>query len=293
MILLTLFFLVLLLIFPKFVSDAVADTLFICLKDIIPTLFPFSVISGLLVRLSGNISFPPLLLSARLFNISEKSVWALISGLLCGYPIGGRLALMLYEAGEITEAEKDRLLIFANLPGPGFIIGLVGASLLGNIKAGAVIYLSLVAVSLIFGLATRKKSKATKIIPVHKKEKKPFLLLLLKSITEATQSVITICGVICFFSAVTEALRLLPLSVLPFYDFLLGMLEITGGVYSVCAFPISLKLKASLCAFLTGFSGICVLMQLKSVSDKIKSAAYILNKLLFGALCALITFILM
>ena len=130
----------------------------------------------------------------------------------------------------------------------------------------------------------------TVIIPIYKKERVSFLRLLSKSIKSSVESVISITGVICFFSSVTSVIRLLSI---PFGNILTPFLEITGGVYGICAQPIPEALKAALCAFITGFSGVCVFMQLKVFSDKIKTTAYFLNKLLYGALCALITYILM
>ncbi len=292
MILLTVFFLVILVLFPKEVSQSVSEALFICLKQVIPALFPFAVASGLLLNTSCDFKSPPLTLLEKLFNISKKSAWAFLMGILCGYPIGGKISLELYEKGEISEAEKNRLLIFANIPGPAFIIGVVGASLLNNIKAGIIIYISHLLTAFIFGIASFKKSQKTQIIPVFKKKKQNFLPILANSISSSTQAVIGITGVICFFAAITSALKLIPfIRLIPFYDFFLGFLEMTGGIYNICRMGLNLKFKAAICAFSAGFSGVCVFMQLKCISDKIKPAAYFLNKLLFGTLCALITFI--
>ena len=290
MIILTLFFLIILLIFPKDVSATVSQSLFICLREIIPSLFPFSVISGLLAGLFSGMKIPFFTLISRLFNISEKSVWAYLTGLLCGYPIGGKLVLELYEKGDISEKEKDRLLIFANNPGPGFIMGVIGTALFKSVRAGVIIYISFIITSVIFGILTRKKSQKTVIIPIYKGERKRFFPLLAKSIKDSIEAVISITGVICFFSSVSAIINKLSL---PYLSLFTGLLEMTGGVYNIYSLTLPLKLKASLCAFIIGFSGVCVFMQLKVISDKIKTTAYFSNKLLYGALCALITYILM
>lgn len=292
MIVLSLFFLIILVIFPKEVSDAVSQSLFMCFKDVIPALFPFSVVSGVLLNLSGSFTLPVFSFIERLFNISKKSVLAFFMGLLCGYPIGGKIALELYENGDISEAEKDRLLIFANNSGPGFIIGVAGATLLKDVKAGIVIYASHIVSAFIFGLATRKKSQKTIIIPVYKREKENFLKILAKSIKNSFEAVLGITGVICFFSGFTASIRLFPIvQTLPFNEFFLGLFEMTEGINKISRMDLSLIVKATLSSFLIGFSGVSIFMQLKVISDKIKTTAYFLNKLLFGMLCAFTTFI--
>ena len=132
MLILTLIFLILLVIFQLEFSNSVASSLDLCLKSVIPALFPFLIVSYIITETSIPNNYFTLFLS-KLFNISPQSVPAYISGILCGYPIGGKMALELFEKGKIGKNEKDRLLIFANNSGPGFIIGMVGGVLFKSI----------------------------------------------------------------------------------------------------------------------------------------------------------------
>ena len=107
MLILTLIFLILLVIFPLEVSNIVASSLDLCLKSVIPALFPFLIVSYIITETSIPNNYFTLFLS-KLFNISPQSVPAYISGILCGYPIGGKMALELFEKGKIGKKYSHR-----------------------------------------------------------------------------------------------------------------------------------------------------------------------------------------
>lgn len=292
MLILTLFFLILLIIFPLEVSNSVASSLDLCLKSVLPALFPFLCISNIITEIGISDNFFTLLLS-KLFNISPVSVPAYILGILCGYPIGGKMALELFESGKIGQKEKERLLVFANNSGPGFIIGMVGGVLFKNIHIGIIIYLSHIFSSVIYAFITSFFSSEVRYCKSKENKQISFLSVLSLSIRKSMESLINITGVILFFSAVISLLNLIPsVASFSFKGLIFGLLEMTNGIKIIVLSTLSLRLKASVASFLVTFSGLSVFMQLKSFFDKINTASYFLGKTLCGIFAFILTFFL-
>ena len=89
---------------PKATSAELLRGLKLCADTLIPTLFPYMVISEMLVR-SETISFiAPAVgrVSERIFGVSGASGAAMFIGLLCGFPVGAKIIAGLFESGVIS-----------------------------------------------------------------------------------------------------------------------------------------------------------------------------------------------
>ena len=131
-----------LLFFPDVSAAAAREGVALCLQTVLPSLFPFFVLSSLLVQ-----SDVPRLLSRAmagvmypLFGVSGAGASALILGLLGGYPVGARTVAELYGRGEIAREEAEQLLAFCNNSGPGFFLGVCGTAVFGSARAAFVIF---------------------------------------------------------------------------------------------------------------------------------------------------------
>ena len=104
-----------------------AKALTLCAGTVIPALFPFMVVTGLLVRLGfGQWLAPDMAgLMASLFRLPGCAGSALLLGLVGGYPIGARTAAELYASGDLTRQEAERLLTFCNNSNPVFLISVL------------------------------------------------------------------------------------------------------------------------------------------------------------------------
>ena len=146
-----------LVLWPGEAMGAMRDGLKLCGNVIVPSLFPFFVLSSLVVELGmsrylGRL-FQPVM--APLFRVNGACASALALGFVGGYPVGARTAISLYQNGQCSKTEAERLLAFCNNSGPAFIFGVVGAGVFGSGTLGLLLYLVHMAASLLVGLLFR------------------------------------------------------------------------------------------------------------------------------------------
>ena len=112
---------------PKAVFDGAESGLLLWFQVVFPTLFPFMLISGLMLsggglaviaRISGR-------LFSALFATSPNGSFAVIAGSLCGYPMGAKISADLVRSGKITRDEGAYLLSFCNNTSPVFIMNFI------------------------------------------------------------------------------------------------------------------------------------------------------------------------
>ena len=111
------------------------------------------------------------------------------------------------------------------------------------------------------------------------------------SVTNATNSMLLICGTILFFSVASRLfLGLFPFDIPPV---VYGLFEFSGGNVFIAdsAFPLSLKLVMS--SVVTGFAGLSVHMQVMAVTAKhrLSVTPYLLGKIMHGLFSGALTYV--
>ena len=272
-------------------------SLTLCAKVLIPSLFPFLILSDLIL-VSGAADRLGRLLGTpvkRLLGISRESVSAVLLGMLCGFPIGAKMAISLYEEGRIGREETERLLPLCSIPSPAFLIGSAGVSLLGNRTVGILLYginvLSACLVCLFGRLAAKIEPCTESPHPCH--AHRLGAAQITQAITGSVQSMFGICAFVLAFSCVIRLLELLltrlPFVTPPFVQGLLfGILELTSGMSAAASLPRGLSFLA--CAIISGWSGLSVLAQIVSLSSTrpLSFRPYLLSKIMATALNALL-----
>ena len=150
-------FLVLFLAEAGFVRAAAAEALSLCASSVIPALFPFLVVSSLLLALGLGELLSPMLagLMEPLFRVDGLGSSALLLGLVGGYPIVAKTAADLYRKGLLSRPEAERLLAFCNNSNPVFLISVLGVGVFGSVRAGVWLWLIHLLSALLTGLLFR------------------------------------------------------------------------------------------------------------------------------------------
>jgi len=294
-----------LLFFPREVLSAAQEGLVLWFNSVLPALLPFIIAINLLTALGFvrlvSIWAKPLMVTV--FKLPGAGGFALITGLLSGYPMGAKTVADLYRNHDITVKEAQRLLFFCNNAGPLFIVGVVGVGLLGNSTAGYVLWAGHVAAALAVGVLTRgwnrhDDSATTRLLTLHNKTSKQHIGKALgESVKNAMEALLVVGGLIIFFSVVVKAITTITGN-LPFMaeGMLAGFLEITGGVkiLSETTNGIISPGRIAVIGGIISFGGFSVHAQaLHFTSDTgIKASTYILFKAIGGIIATGFTWVL-
>ena len=275
-------------------EEAVCDALRICSAVIVPSLFPYMVVSSLIVRFGaakelGRIFAVP---TGKLLRLPGSAAGAVLLGALCGFPVGARSACELYERGEIGREDAERLIAVANNTGPAFVVEVIGAHYWGNRLFGLFLYAAQILSALLIGAVAAHLSHSSAAPddvppPAHKTVRSDLLTSLADAVSSSALSVIAVCGFIVFFAVVTAIgeclLRALHLDFLT--PFAAVFLEFSSG----CAKAASLGgyTGAFLTGFAVGWSGISVFAQSKvfTAPNGIRLRRTALSKFVQGILC--------
>lgn len=313
-----------LLLFSTSNLSAIKKGLSLWANSVVPSLFPFFVATELLM----NTNFVNILgrflnkIMKPLFNIRGEGSFGFIMGLISGYPVGAKIACDFRENNICTKEECERLLSFTNNSGPLFIVGTVGISMFGNSSIGLLLLithiLACITVGIIFRFWKFNSSSPDYVGNKNSNYKKyknvTFSNLgevLGKSITNSISTVLMIGGFVVIFSSIISILNAsgilnnLIVVLNPVFNFLhidssfiygilTGFLEITNGISSISNINIKeISINIILTAFLLGFGGLSVLLQVLSITSKtdLSIKPYIYGKLLHGILAAFYTFV--
>ena len=225
-----------LLRYPRAVSAAVQAGLALCASTIIPALFPFFVVTALLVQL-GLIHplerlFAPFM--GPLFHLPGTCAAPLLAGLVGGYPTGAKTVADLYAQRLISRREAEHVLGFVNNCGPAFLLSYVGAGILGDSRAGVDLLLIHVLSALLTGLILcRIGTPGAENPPPHRRPpvaEKSLGEALPAAVTGALTSTLSICAFVVLFRVIAELLPgALPASVLGTFEMVTGLASLSPG----------------------------------------------------------------
>lgn len=240
-------------------AQAVRDGLALCAGSVIPALFPFLAVSGLLTALDAGAS-PALGPLARLLGCSRAGARAFLLGLTGSYPVGARTVAQLYRRGGISRREACRLLLFSNNCGPAFILGVAGLGCFGSLRAGVLLWGVHILAALVIALALPRQAAEPSERPGSVPARPPLVPALIAAVRDAAGTMVYICGFVVFFLVLTRLLTALTGLEHPLP---LGLLELTGGI---------LRLSGTrgdfvLAAVLMGWGGVCVHCQTAAVLE--------------------------
>ncbi len=238
----------------KTASDAASSSLELCIRTLIPNLFPLFVVSSMLVPGLRNIRVPWL---ARVLGFPEGSEGLFLLGCAGGFPVGASCVSQAVQAGNLDRRDGERMLGLVSFCGPSFLFGVVGPMLgLGHAFVLFLIQLemALLITSLWPGssLGSRKATSETMSLPT--------------AVRRSIVSMATVCAWVILASVAAGFLRRWVFPFLPEAAgiFLTGLLELTNGVFALHGQ--SSEFRFLLCAIFTSFGGISVLLQISALA---------------------------
>lgn len=288
-------------------QESVRGALRLCADTIIPSLFPFFVLSvllnrlglpGILSRLTGGVA-------SALFGVSGEGASALFIGLIGGYPMGASYIADMYLCGRIGREEGERLLTFCNNSGPAFIIGAIGMSAFHSTAAGLMLYGVHIFSALLNGLIFSGSRSVAGRPPVTDGESE-LETALTDAVKSSVTAVLNVCGFVVIFSVLVGLLdcsgyfsrlcmslgRSSGLGSEYIRALLTGVLELGNGAYALSFLPLS-PASLALAAFLVGFGSVSVHCQTAAVLSLtgMKGTLHFAGRLSMAIISALTAFV--
>lgn len=288
--------------------ESAQNGLSLCARVIIPSLLPFFVLSSLLSELGlprylGRLAAP---LMEKLFGVGGAGAASFILGLSGGYPLGAKTVMDLYQKGDVSRDEAERLIAFCNNSGPAFILGVAGAGVFHSSAAGLLLYGVHIAASVLVGLLLSGRGGGDHHTAPHFSVATlpQALAVAVKSSVAAT---LNICGFVIFFTVlvgVLDALGVfgavagelsaaLGLELHWVRSLLTGALELGSGIGSMAGLAVT-PWNLALCAFILGWGGLSVHCQTLSLTagTEVRCTRHFVGRALHGLISAVLAFVL-
>ncbi|MBQ2726410.1 MAG: hypothetical protein IJF78_11960 [Clostridia bacterium] len=249
---------ILLLVMGDTVNTAVLSSLELCVTRVIPPLFPSMVLSSVIISMNLAEPLYRYLPTEKWFGLPRCAAPVLITGLLCGFPVGASGCAQLVRENRISRKDAAVLCAVSSAAGPAFVIGSVGQW--WTKEYGLVLWLTQVVFCLFsaafvlrgsgeYGSAESDFPPSVPCLPV----------CFCRSVASAASSCLTVTAYITFFGTAAEVLsQLIPpltplFSVIPEFSRGAAFGARTGGMSGII-----------MTGAAVGFSGISVLMQTAS-----------------------------
>lgn len=306
-----LLFLLILLLYPAPIIAATKTGFLTWAEKVIPALFPFFVLTRLMIyfqvpQMIGKLLAP---LFKYLLKISPITFFIMLMSLISGNPSGPKMAREYYDKHLISEREMVGLLYFCNFASPLFIIGTIGVVLYQSSQIGYLLLLSHLVGSIAVFIVCYPYFKSTDTQQCQIEfPTQSFATILIDCIESSMQTLIRVGGIIVFYYIISEALTVIHIidllntilspsllvlqldSIDPLFS---GLLEFTQGVTKLTTTAAPLHIKLTLTAFIVSFTGLSVHTQTFMFSKglHISYLKYVGMRVLHGLVSAFILFI--
>ena len=316
------FLLLLMLLSPKVTVNGAANGLLLWYSSVVPALFPFMVLSSLIVS-GGGLSVlmaPFRFILGPLLGLSDAGCYVLISGLVCGFPMGAKTCADFLLSGQISGQEGRLLMAICNHPSPMFVLGYFYPFFAGKLSL-TLLLLAVYGPAVLLAAAARlaewrklqvrgtaaqanRAEPLTGAVSKLKTSKEIFTGSQKESILQPAanavsfdQAILSSVEVLCkiggclmLFSIAIEFLRSAAWLPVPLFLFLAGALEMTTGIREL-ALGLPFPLSAAAAGASLTFGGCSGVFQTIAAIGNAKKAGlsirqYCVWKLLHAALAA-------
>lgn len=261
------------ILFPKITLSGASQGLVLWFQNLLPALFPYTILSTYLLSIT---------------NSRHPELFAVFTGMLCGYPLGAKITAQLVTSGQMTKEKGQYLLGFCNMASPSFLIQYIAAQQLGSMKYLPGLLFSVYGSTCLTALITfpiywkkgafngikkpifeqrilaKEKNQTSSKTTVAQKElliastKRPTLS---DAILSSFEAMIRLGGYLVVFSIIAKMVTALLTTVTTSHFFLIGIIEITNGVHLIAQGMLSTETKMLLLAFCVSFGGLSCFAQ--------------------------------
>ena len=305
--------LILLILNPERYIVSINSGITLFFVSVFPSLLPFLFLSKMIDGMGGFKKLEKIMspVTTKLYRTHESVSYPFIMSMISGYPIGAKIVGEMKKDNIISSFDAHHAICLSSTSGPIFVIGSVGANMLGNSTLGLYIFLSHIIGSLITAIFfTRKKSnsKTTKVRLPHPSNSKQSILSY--STTSTISSILTVAVYVSIFymfidmaysigflklttSIIERVLTIFGLDGRLAFGISSGLIEMTRGCKEIALVQNNL---ASLvcCTGLISFGGLSIILQsLTFLSGTgIKASYFILLKVVQAVISSVVALIL-
>ncbi len=257
----------------KTVLSGAQEGIILCIRSVIPALFPFFVLSSLLCDAISGKKVAFLRPIGKLCGAPAGCESLFAVGLLGGYPVGAKLISESYRTGKLCKHAAQRMLGFCCQAGPSFIFGLVSMHF-SSVYIALMIWSIQIVSSLLVGISLPQRNMicASRTGVSTGKD---------ATIKGSVQAISLVCGWVILFRCVLAVMNKWLLQFLPntVRILIFGSLELTNGCCMLTEIQDE-NIRFVICCTLLSFGGVCVLMQTAGVTEGIGLGMYLPGKLL-------------
>lgn len=305
LIVLILFIMCIILLFnPLIYANACLNAISIWSFKVLPLLFPFFVLTKLIVNLSTPKENFMDKFFAKVYHAPVGSFFTFILSTLSGYPMGAKLICERHENGQINSKQAEKMLSFCSVSGPMFMLGTVGLAMFQSFKLGIIILISNIFASLINGIIYRGNNEILinkhSFQPQKKKDLSDIVfdslisILMVGAYIVLSYLIIEILNNLKVFTFISNIICCV-FNIEPYQDVVLsvlnGLVEITRGTFDLSQTNISMFSKGIIASSLIGFGGISIMLQSVNFLSKLNISVKTMfkQKLTQGILCGIIS----
>ena len=257
---------------PQAASASVRSGLLLWYHSVVPTLLPFMLLTGLLLRLRLLEPLLPFLQRclAPVFGCSGYGVFAILCGFTAGFPMGAKLTRTLLDQKKISHKEACHLIGFVNNPSPAFLLSYVAADQWQHPELGILLIGNVFGSALLYGILSSFRFRSVRTDPsrsgsvhataIHESPQDCFALID-SCIEDAVSATVRIGIYLIVFSMLVDAAASIPLASTPVGLVLFAALELTNGIHLIAHSTLSFQVQLVLIPALAAFGGCSVIAQ--------------------------------
>lgn len=294
-IIITFFFTIEVLINKVLIITTISFSLNLWIKNILPSLFPFFIISNILVTYNFTNYIPNTITNffSKLFHIKKEAILVFFLSIVSGFPSNAKITRQMYDLNILNEKEAAHILSFTHFSNPLFILTTVSILFYHNKKIGLIILLSHYISNIIVGIILRNNNLNINNIITTYNNNINFSKVFINSIKNSIETIIFICGILTTFLIISAIIT----NIFNINKVLINsLLEITIGLKELSYYNLNDKYLAMLSSSIISLGGLSILTQVKAqlIDTNISIKPYIKGRIyqsIFSLILAYIFYI--